>query len=140
MSQYLGLTLAAVMGISSHLLFFINGEHHMQAPRLLLVHLAAFPLLVILFFWHNGNAWCAIKESILITATYSSSLAISIIIYRLFFHQLREYPGPMFARITKFWHVAKLISKPNFLLLDELHNQYGDIVRTGEVLRLQPYP
>lgn len=53
-------------------------------------------------------------------------------IYRLFFHPLRRFPGPVLARVSKLWHVFHCINSRNYLLLDKLHLQYGEFVRTGE--------
>ncbi|KAL8754101.1 MAG: hypothetical protein Q9184_005223 [Pyrenodesmia sp. 2 TL-2023] len=50
---------------------------------------------------------------------------------RRFFHRLRHFPGPWTAGITKFWHVYHCATSQNHLLLDRLHGQYGQFVRTG---------
>ncbi|MCJ1320172.1 hypothetical protein MMC15_005510 [Xylographa vitiligo] len=52
-------------------------------------------------------------------------------IYRVFFHRLHSFPGPGLAKVSKFWNVAKTIDSSNYRLLDSLHRQYGDFVRTG---------
>ncbi|KAL8651746.1 MAG: hypothetical protein Q9210_003077 [Variospora velana] len=52
-------------------------------------------------------------------------------VYRKFFHRLRHFPGPWMAGITKFWHVYHCATSQNHLLLDRLHDEYGQFVRTG---------
>lgn len=127
-------TLLVVISIMSHLLFFMHDEHHMQAPTILCAFFVIFSALVSVFVRENGDLWDAMRVSSFIAVTYSLSLVFSMILYRLLFHQLRQFPGPISARISKLWHATKLISKPNFLLLEELHCRYGEIVRTGELL------
>ncbi|KAE8152092.1 cytochrome P450 [Aspergillus avenaceus] len=52
-------------------------------------------------------------------------------IYRLWFHPLSKYPGPRLAALTR-WYVAWYIYRGVFYRhVRDLHNQYGDVVRTG---------
>ena len=126
--------IAAAAGILSHTLIFIRNEHHIQAPQLFRLFLV-FPLLLFIgesILWGLSDTGQAARTSTLIVLSYGSSLFTSIAIYRVFFHRLSKFPGPIGARISKFWHVGKLLSQPNFKVLDELHQRYGDFVRTGE--------
>ena len=124
----------AAAGILSHLFIFIRNEHHIQAPYIfrLFLFLVLFLFVAEARIWALNTAAQAAKASALIILSYSLSLFTSIILYRIFFHPLRKFPGPIWARVSKFWHVGKLLSQPNFKLLDDLHQQYGDFVRTGE--------
>ena len=134
MLQQTKLCIAAAAGILSHNLIFIRNEHHIQAPRLFRL----FLLLCLLLFlgeariWALNNSGQAARATALIVLSYLASLFTSVALYRIFFHRLRHFPGPIGARVTKFWHVGKLFRQPNFKLLDDLHQQYGDFVRTGE--------
>lgn len=131
------LCIAAAAGILSHCLIFIRNEHHIQAPQLF----RFFLLLSLFLFIGEARLWAlsdsgqAAKTSALIVLSYAASLLTSVAVYRAFFHKLRKFPGPIGARVSKFWHVGKLLGRPNFKVLDELHQQYGDFVRTGESLR-----
>ena len=133
--QYTKLYLApAAAAILSHHFIFIRNEHHIQAP-----YIFRFFLFLALFFyiaeariWALNTSAQAAKASAIIIFSYSFSLFTSIISYRIFFHPLRKFPGPVWARVSKFWHVGKLLTQPNFKVLDDLHQQYGDFVRTGE--------
>ena len=108
----------------------------MQAPQLF----RFFLLLSLFLFIGEARIWAlsdsgqAFRASTLIALSYGASLFTSIAIYRVFFHKLRNFPGPLGARVSKFWHVGKLLRQPNFELLDDLHQQYGDFVRTGELV------
>ncbi|OBR08871.1 Cytochrome P450 ClCP1 [Colletotrichum higginsianum IMI 349063] len=51
------------------------------------------------------------------------------IIYNLFFHPLRHYPGPLLMRATRWGYCYKLINGTLPFDLLELHKKYGDVVR-----------
>lgn len=129
------LYLAAAAGFLSHVVFFVNGEHHIRPLKLvLLFSIGTFGLLIIQLSQSNGVV-SAVGDTLLEISSYGFTLFASIIVYRLFFHRLRRFPGPTLARVSKLWHVIKLSQKPNFRLLDELHDKYGDFVRIGEHTR-----
>ena len=134
MRQETKLGIAAAAGIFSHALIFIRNEHHIQAPQLFRFFCLLLPLFLFVGetrIWALSDSAHAARASALIMLSYSASLFTSIVIYRLFFHKLRKFPGPFGARVSKFWHVGKLLGQPNFKVLDDLHEQYGDFVRTG---------
>ena len=127
------LCIAAATGILSHHLIFIRNEHHILAPQIFRFFLFLSFVLVIgeAKIWELSDSAQAVKASALILISYSASLFASIVIYRILFHPLRKFPGPLGARVSKFWHVGKLLGQPNFKVLHELHQQYGGFVRTG---------
>lgn len=114
--------IGVVLGLGAHHLLFIHGEWHIQAPKIVLHHLVYFAALSVV-----------ISHAHLVIASYILALFSSITIYRLFFHRLKHFPGPFLARITKLWHVWKARHRQNYLVLEALHHQYGDFVRTGIV-------
>ncbi|KAF2737787.1 cytochrome P450 [Polyplosphaeria fusca] len=66
--------------------------------------------------------------------SFFAILSVTILVYRAFFHPLRDFPGPFPAKLTKFWAVWKTWdSKFAFFkqVHPELRRQYGDYVRTG---------
>ena len=64
------------------------------------------------------------------TSSYLAGLSISIVIYRVFFHWLRNFPGPSTAKLTKLSHVSRLVKQSdNHFQADRLHKEYGEIVR-----------
>ena len=125
--------LASVTGVASHVLYFIHGEHHLNAPVILRVYLflAAFPY---------AAAWCMgshvplgmiTTRIFLFQVIYVGSLLSSIIVYRAFFHRTRHFPGPKLAAVSKFYHMFNATDSQQHLFLDRLHAKYGDFVRTG---------
>lgn len=63
------------------------------------------------------------------------SLLINTLIYRVFLHPLNNFPGPLGAKVSKFWALGKVIQSRVrwYLVAGELHEKYGDYVRTGEL-------
>lgn len=75
----------------------------------------------------------AFAQTSLVALSFNVSLFVSIAVYRLFGHRCRKFPGPVLARLTRFY-VAYLNAKGYqfYKELGELHERYGDIVRTGK--------
>jgi len=126
------ITLGAALGVGSHLGYFIHGEHHLHSVRLLILLLTA-PICIFVVIArsdeHISNAAAGQKTG-LIVVSYLGSLTTSILIYRVFAHPLRNFPGPFAAKLTKLSHVIRLArSSDNYLQADRLHKIYGDIVR-----------
>ena len=121
------------LGVSSHLGIFIRGEWHTRAGLLLRLYLLLFILVSILEYGcHVNGLTQTLLNSLSISICYNVGLFSSITIYRIFFHRLRCYPGPWLASVSKFWHVYQCHKAPNYLVLDKLHREYGDYVRTGK--------
>ncbi|KAF8861671.1 cytochrome P450 monooxygenase-like protein [Acephala macrosclerotiorum] len=125
---------SALLGVSSHLGYFIHGEHHLQAVRLAVI-LFTSPLLifaVICRFDPWSATWSTAQLTAIIVLSYLVSLTASILTYRVFFHPLKGFPGPLSAKLTKLAHVFRLLKKSdNYLQADRLHKKYGNIVRVG---------
>ncbi|KAI0086977.1 cytochrome P450 [Irpex rosettiformis] len=61
-----------------------------------------------------------------------TTLITSIVLYRLSpFHPLARYPGPIQAKISKLWTTWIVSQGRQHLYIEQLHLQYGDIVRIG---------
>ncbi len=69
--------------------------------------------------------------SLLANLVYWTTLGLSIAIYRVVLHPLRRFPGPLICKLTKLKAFQVSRSGKSHLWLQELHQQYGDIVRTG---------
>ncbi|KAH9209756.1 putative benzoate 4-monooxygenase cytochrome P450 [Leptodontidium sp. 2 PMI_412] len=117
---------AAGLGVISHLLFFKRFEIDSH-PLLLFVVFSLAP-----FVLHYTFATTHLL-SYLLTATFTTSLFASIAVYRLYFHPLRHFPGRALAKLTQL-HSLTLTAKSGLKwhqILQSLHSQYGDYVRTG---------
>ncbi|KAF8888085.1 cytochrome P450 [Infundibulicybe gibba] len=72
------------------------------------------------------------SDVIIPTFNFLASLSVSVVIYRLSpWHPLAQYPGPVLARLSKWW-MAYWIGKGNrHSLIQQLHAQYGPWLRIG---------
>ena len=122
---------AIVAGFLSHVLFFIKGEHHNEVIKIINVHLILATTLILVESLSSGVKDGFITASSLVAA-YVCTLISSIIVYRVFFHRLRKFPGPLLAATSKLWHVSRITDSKQYLMLDKLRESYGDFVRTGE--------
>ncbi|KAF4151001.1 hypothetical protein CNMCM6069_004779 [Aspergillus lentulus] len=108
--------LIAIAGILSHVVYFRRGEHQLYSHIYLVLFVISTAVVTVRFHY----------SYILV---YLASLYTSILIYRLFFHPLRSFPGPLLARVSGLWYIN--LKHTSYLTLQALHNQYGPIVRTG---------
>lgn len=129
----------AVLGVLSHRLFFIQGEHHLRGPWYLATWMAAlFAMIMVLFFSDNYNS--IFQSVVLVHCAFFGPLFTSILVYRIFQHPLRHFDGPWLASVSKLWHLAYMFKTSNHLFLHDLVQKYGNFVRTGKkllTLRLQ---
>ncbi|KAF7879414.1 hypothetical protein EAF04_000610 [Stromatinia cepivora] len=124
----------AIAGIAAHLGYFIHGEHHMQSLQWLLTTIFSplFLFLTILKFDITSSYITDLKLTAIILISFFTSLTGSILIYRIVFHPLRHFPGPLAAKCSKLTHVMRLLgNSDNYLQTHALHKVYGDIVRIG---------
>ncbi|KAG4415830.1 hypothetical protein IFR04_011010 [Cadophora malorum] len=103
----------------------------MLAPVYGCLFIALLPILYLLELHVHKTASLAVQAEIHVVVVYLTSLFASIFNYRLFFHRLHSFPGPIGARTSKIWHVWKVRNSKNHLLMDELCHRYGTFVRTG---------
>ena len=132
--RWISLIDAAAAGVVAHHALFIRGEWHLEGPRVILGHI----LLGSLAWWYflrqeSAGVLEHIRLCSLVFGTYMVSLFSSIIVYRLFLHPLRHFPGPTLAAVSKLWHVFKCRDGKNFRVLEEMRHRYGQFVRTGEL-------
>jgi predicted permease len=123
---------AAGLGVASHLGYFIHGEHHWDSFRLLCLSITT-PIILFVSFARSGQEhtyFHAASLTTVATSSYLAGLSISIVIYRVFFHRLRNFPGPFTAKLTKLSHVFRLVKhSDNHFQSYRLHKKYGEIVR-----------
>lgn len=139
MVLFLKAYLATLLGVLSHLGFFLHGEHHLYAPRIFRLY-ASLPIIAVLLQIGAGTSIRdASVKSLLLVLSYAVGLFGSILLYRIMFHPLRNFPGPFMAKTTKLWNTVHTFNSKNYLLMDGLYRQYGDFVRTGLLLPLSAY-
>lgn len=126
------LVAASAAGVLIHNSIFIHGEWHLHTVEVLICHTLGYSGLVLFaVIYHNFSLLAALTVSSQMFGMYTLCLLASISVYRLFFHRLREFPGPILASVSKFWHLAHSLDSKNHILLEKLHQEYGDFVRIG---------
>lgn len=54
-----------------------------------------------------------------------------IVVYNLFFHPLKDYPGPWYAGATRLWYIFKGLRGYHKYAIKDLHERYGLVVRVA---------
>lgn len=133
-NQLLPLTGAAgALGFLSHVGYFARGEHHLQAYRLFLAAITAPAVITTIL--SRFYAFSVVEAALYATAmwwAYFVALWTSMVVYRLFFHRLSGFDGPLMWKISKpFGWLPAITKLDNYKVVAKLHQQYGDYVRTG---------
>ncbi|CRG89071.1 Cytochrome P450 3A13 [Talaromyces islandicus] len=117
-------------GVALHLLVLRHGEWDQSAPAIVSWYLAFVAIGLLLPSVTQLHVGAGPLFQFLIC--HLAGLFSSIIIYRVFFHRLRKFPGPIIAGITAFY-ASYLSAKKfhKFKEIENLHQQYGDYVRVG---------
>jgi hypothetical protein len=128
---------ATAVGFLSHVGFWIHGLKDPYATQILVAHLAAHAALSVQTVSGHGLVQ-GLLTSTAISASYLGALFTSIIVYRLFFHRLRKFPGPFAAKFSKLY--APWLARQGRLHIRhlELTQKYGDFVRTGKAFSFSP--
>ncbi|KAL7929595.1 cytochrome P450 [Trichoderma chlorosporum] len=127
---------AGAVGVLAHLVYFNRGEHHLAPQRYVFAAVVSFlsgALLIrsSVFFGPNADWISAVILSTKIHACFFEGLYSSLIVYRLFFHPLNKFPGPIGARISTFWLIYHVRTLDAWRKITALHDQYGPYVRIG---------
>jgi hypothetical protein len=143
MSQVVLPLIAISSGALLHLMLYRFDEWDIEAPYVLISHL---------IFWIGGSLLIYFRQSsiidifdiritpkgLLVLGGYSTfGIYCSVILYRMFFHKLRKFPGPFLARASNFYMTAISGRKLRFYLESQrLHKIYGDYLRIGRTFSL----
>ena len=127
---------AFAVGVASHLYYFRRFEHHLEAPIyfcFLVGALVLAPLRVELKpSTTNLDIYYAPSlPRYALIAAYLGGVYLSLLFYRLVCHPLKEFPGPLLARISDLWYSSQLANADAPQQLLKLHNKYGKFLRIG---------
>ncbi|KAF2131445.1 cytochrome P450 [Dothidotthia symphoricarpi CBS 119687] len=107
--------------------------HEFVLRRVEVDHLS-LPIIVI----SSSVYWLLVYKTSFLTATVVTAafwlpLFLYIGAYRAFFHPLRDYPGPKWAKLSKWWALKQTWESHfhGFEVQQQLQRDYGDYVRTG---------
>ncbi|OCK86317.1 cytochrome P450 [Lepidopterella palustris CBS 459.81] len=125
-------SLVAAAGAATHLGYFTRGEHHLYGAKYIQAFLATCIVGVIAVVRISGApAGTAIIKTISLASCYLGGLYASLITYRVFFHPLRNFPGPLGNKIANIYFSAQLGNADAYKKVAKLHEKYGDFVRIG---------
>ena len=139
--QQYGQSLALAVGVCLHLGYFRRGEHHMYALRYLQASILLFSILTIalVYCYKLPLVWSMrIASSIF----FYSMLGLygSLVYYRLCWHPLRAFPGPLAAKISSLWFSFHVRASDAHQKALGLYNKYGQFVRVGSLDLMITYP
>ncbi|KAF7315569.1 hypothetical protein MIND_00072200 [Mycena indigotica] len=116
---------AVLLGLANHVYFKRYEPTNAHTPLFFLI---AQPLG--LTYLVSGSL--SVSNILLATATFIGTLSTSIVAYRLSpWHPLAHIPGPMLAKVSKWWGVKLAISGNRARFMKEQHDRYGDVIRMG---------
>jgi hypothetical protein len=131
---------ATVAGIVFHLALLRYGEWDLCAAKLIAAFVTV-QLGLLGFLTTYAPSYTALPYTVLHVSTLGICFLVgtysSILVYRGFFHRLRKFPGPFWARLSTFY-ATRLSYRSKLHLYEEvqaLHRQYGDFVRLGRQTR-----
>ncbi|KAI0202865.1 cytochrome P450 [Astrocystis sublimbata] len=121
-------------GVIAHTGFFIHGEWHLKARKIVFTHFILATTAYVLLSGLGDASYGSdgpIYSLAVVSICYLASLFTSMTVYRLFFHATASFPGPKLAAVSKLWHVFHIRDSRNFMFMHEIHKKYGAFVRTG---------
>jgi hypothetical protein len=123
---------AALLGICLHQAVRIV-EFELYMYHFIALSSASFLCLVYTLIQLEGLSLAgAFLQAAIFATSFNTALLLSTTVYRLVFHRCRKFPGPLPAKISRFY-AAYLSAKDvqYFKELAKVHAKYGDFVRTG---------
>jgi hypothetical protein len=110
---------------------FSRNEWERHAPKIVFYScLAVVGTFIGLTLGISHSFISALVETNVLVIALLGGLYASMITYRLLFHPLKAFPGPIAAKITAFWVIKQNIPDLGFYKqLRQLHDHYGDFVR-----------
>lgn len=127
--------LSFTTAVTSHITYFCHSERDLIAKQIFLVAIFAPLAFQSLFQFHlKLPFWSCVQLTSTIYGSFLLGMWSSMVVYRIWFHPLRNFPGPFWAKVTKLW-IPYTHWRTNWqyhLVMLELHKKYGDIVRIGK--------
>lgn len=126
-------TTSLLLGVALHFFVLRKGEWDLEVFKILTAAaVGPFALAVWQTALHGVTFSSALWRSYYLGGILILGIYLSMTIYRVSFHRLRRFPGPFMARISGFYITGVVFrSHKEYLELDKLHKQYGDVVRIG---------
>lgn len=131
--ETLWIPLAVLIAILSHIFYFHRGQHHLWSFFYLQLTICFPPAATILLsILTSNNLIQSARIALSVELIYLLSMFTSMVLYRITpLHRLYNFPGPISWRITKLAQMGANSDLQSYKHLQNLHETYGDYVRTG---------
>jgi hypothetical protein len=117
-------------GIATHLLWYKQYEFHVYPLRNVQAFLLAVTTVVVARIQYEETPIrTAVTSTLSLAGILLAGIFSSVLVYRLVFNPLNKFPGPFFARISKFDSVFRNTNFDGHIQLLKLHQKYGRFVR-----------
>lgn len=131
--------LAGASGVAAHLTLYRFGEWDLKGPNLVISYLLLLLVCVYIERLDLLYTFSDVAPELLqpawavgVVGYHIAGIYLSMFVYRLLWHRLRRFPGPMLARLSNFYVTALSAKKMHlYAEVEKLHKQYGDYVRLG---------
>ncbi|WQF89198.1 Putative cytochrome P450 [Colletotrichum destructivum] len=125
-----------IAGINLHVFVFRKGEWNTFTTTLISGSTLGIALLAAVLTRFAPGSFDSNIGALGLASSLTAALVIgiysSLLVYRAAFHRLNSFKGPFAARLSNLWITSKAVKKLQLHLeVQELHKQYGDIVRIG---------
>ncbi|XXH00900.1 short-chain alcohol dehydrogenase [Hypoxylon texense] len=123
---------SAALGILFHLTVARRLEMEYYMYRLLAVLLFAAIAVASSYLLMEVSVSHTITRICIIAGSFSTGIFSSMTVYRLFFHRLRKFPGPLDSKISRFFSALRAAKEVKYYKeIAKLNEEYGDFIRTG---------
>jgi hypothetical protein len=124
--------LSALSGVLAHLLIWRHGEWDPFNGHIFFYAFLTHSTSLIILKYSLGLTFLSAYSTALYLETFHLlGTFASIVLYRIFFHRLRRFPGPLGGKIWIWDIFARTLHSHHrqSIVIDELHAKYGPVVR-----------
>jgi hypothetical protein len=126
------------VGIVTHFVLLKHVELEIYLFQFLGASILSF---LVLIYYHSSkgdtSATASSAQGVAETICFVTGIFSSMAIYRLFFHRIHKFPGPFWAKLTRFYALRLSAKNVQYHVeLERMHEKYGEFIRTGKWLQI----
>ncbi len=124
---------AAILGVLLHLTILRRLLVEKFVYRLIAGLFVSAVGLAIAYFIKGFSLLVTLTKVCVVGSSFGTGLFVSLVVYRVFFHRLRSFPGPFKLKVSRFFSAALAAKEVKYYKeVAKLHEEYGDFIRTGK--------